>query len=179
MHSFKDRNGKTWEVSLSVSAVSRVKAITGLDLLDLREGGAIEKLANDPILLANSLYAVCKPQCDQQGITDEEFGEGLCGDSIERASDAFMEEYVDFFPNATQRKAMRRAKEAGDSLQKEAEKLLDSKIDMAIEKARRELATRLESLSFGSLGLSESTQANGHSANSRKRRNRKQSTTAS
>jgi lantibiotic modifying enzyme len=43
--------------------------------LGVFDGQLLGRLADDPILLANTLYAVCKPQADERGIDDEAFGE--------------------------------------------------------------------------------------------------------
>jgi len=53
------------------------------------------------------LYAICKPDADKQGVTDEEFGEAMAGDAIEQATEALLDEIVDFFPSA-KRQVMRK-----------------------------------------------------------------------
>jgi hypothetical protein len=51
----------------------------------------ITRLSTDPLLLGDVLFAICKPQADQQQITDEAFGEGLAGNSIDDATGALLE----------------------------------------------------------------------------------------
>ena len=65
---------------------------------DAVEGQLIERLVTDPVLLCDCVYAVCKPEADARGITDEDFGRAMAGDVIEHACTALLEELVDFFP---------------------------------------------------------------------------------
>ncbi len=88
------------------------------------------KLVSDPVTLADVLYCLCKDQADKQSITDEDFGRALAGDVITLAADAFVEELIDFFPDARARASLRKAIEAGkavrDKVINHAEKILDS-----------------------------------------------------
>ena len=76
------------------------------------------------------LYCLCKDQADKQSISDEDFGRALAGDAITQAADAFVEELIDFFPDARARASLRKAIEAGktvrDKVLSHAEKILDS-----------------------------------------------------
>jgi hypothetical protein len=73
---------------------------------------------------------LCKDQADKQSISDEDFGRALAGDAITQAADAFVEELIDFFPDARARASLRKAIEAGktvrDKVLSHAEKILDS-----------------------------------------------------
>jgi len=100
MHTFKDNQGRQWTVEITVAALKRVKALTGVDLAGILEGGVLERLAIDPVLLGDVLYAICKPQADAGNVSDEDFGSALAGDAIEKATDALLEGLVDFFPSA-------------------------------------------------------------------------------
>ena len=60
----------------------------------------IDRVANDPILLCDILWVLCEGQAKASGVTDEDFGSSLAGDSIEEATRAFLDELVDFFPGA-------------------------------------------------------------------------------
>lgn len=98
MGRFTDNRGNDWVVEVTVSTIKRVRSLTDVDLLDTEGGQILKDLASDPILLADVLYAVCKPQADERDISDEEFGEGLAGDAIANATDALLEALSDFFP---------------------------------------------------------------------------------
>ena len=105
MRQFKDSADRTWELSVTVGTIRRVRDLVHVDLMELiggDEGGNPElltRLAADPVLLVDVLYAICKPQCDQAGVSDVEFGESLLGDAIDHATTALLEAIVDFFPS--------------------------------------------------------------------------------
>ncbi len=108
MKSFTDNAGRVWTLAVNVAAIKRVRALCGVDLNSIIEMDAanqpsaklLERLSTDPVLLADVLYAVCKPECDSKNVTDEEFGAAMAGDSIEHATAALLDEIIDFFPEA-------------------------------------------------------------------------------
>lgn len=101
---FKDTTGRTWELSLSVAAVKRVRSLTGIDLLPLAKGGdeaaGIAAVLADPIEAANVIYAAAKPQADAAGMTDEAFGELLAGQVLADAVAALLDALEVFFAAA-------------------------------------------------------------------------------
>ena len=108
MKTFTDNTGRTWTLSVTVGTIKRVRALCGVDLaniITMESGktpnvGLLERLAADPVLLVDVLFAVCKPEADAKGITDEEFGRAMAGDAIELAATALLDEIIDFFPEA-------------------------------------------------------------------------------
>ena len=98
MATFKDTAGNEWTPAVTVASVKRVRQLLDLDLLDLQEGGVLQRLAQDHVLLVDVLYVVCKDQADHHGITDEAFGGAMRGDVLAEATDAFLEELAVFFP---------------------------------------------------------------------------------
>jgi len=132
MHSFIDNSRRTWEIAINVAAVKRIRGLLGIDLYALVDDGfkSLSKLVSDPVTLADVLYCLCKDQADKQSISDEDFGRALAGDAITQAADAFVEELIDFFPDARARASLRKAIEAGktvrDKVLSHVEKILDS-----------------------------------------------------
>ena len=108
MKVFKDSNGQDWQIILNVLQMKRVRAALGIDLVNvitLDKDGAvkvdlIDRIANDPCLLVDILWVIVEGQARAIGVTDEQFGSALVGDAIERATAAFLDELVDFFPGA-------------------------------------------------------------------------------
>ena len=98
MKTFRDNAGRTWSVTVDVTAVKRVRSLLDVNLLDVLDGKLIERLAVDPVLLCDVLYALVKPEADAGGVSDEEFGRAMAGDAIEHATTALLEELADFFP---------------------------------------------------------------------------------
>lgn len=111
MQSFKDSKGIIWTIEVNVGAIKRVRALCGVDLLDVITVGAdgkpntdlLDRLSDDPVLLVDTLYAVCKPDADAKGMTDEDFGRSFDGDSLVAAAHALLDGIVDFFPEAKRR----------------------------------------------------------------------------
>jgi hypothetical protein len=103
---FTDSQGRTWNVTINVSAIKRVRDILGVDLLDVANGDLLSRLADDPCVLVDVLYVLCKPDADAKGITDEDFGRGMVGGALDEASSALMKELLDFFPSAQRAKAL-------------------------------------------------------------------------
>ena len=136
-----DNTGRAWSLAINVDAVKRVKTLVNVDLLAAVEGKLIEQLVSDPILLCDVVYVLCKPQADQLGVSDEDFGRAMAGDAIEQATSAMLEELVDFFPSrrrALLTKAVGKFKTLQETVLTAAEARLDSGL---IEKhLARELA---------------------------------------
>ena len=108
MRTFKDCDGRTWSVTLNVLQMKRIRANLGVDLVNviaLEAGGKVkvdlvDRIASDPCLLVDILWVCVGDEAKAAGVTDEEFGRSLAGDSIETATRAFLDELVDFFPGA-------------------------------------------------------------------------------
>lgn len=108
MRTFQDKIGRSWTISINVSVMKRVRALCGIDLFNIVEiddkqnpkADLLERLSSDPILLVDVIFAVCKEEADERNVTDEDFGRSMSGDSIDAATDALLDEIVDFFPTA-------------------------------------------------------------------------------
>ena len=101
MRTFKDNAGRTWTVAVNVGAIKAVKDALAVNLVDgTVNGNMMERLAGDPILLADVLYVLCREECEARQVSDIDFGRSLAGDSIDSATEALLEELVDFFPSS-------------------------------------------------------------------------------
>ena len=145
MQKFVDRKSNVWVVDIDSTTLRRVKAIAGVNLLEFVEGDLVERLSHDFLLLGDILYAVCKPQADQQGISDEEFGQGLAGDVISDATAALLEGLVAFFPEP-RRRLLQTAAAKYRRVQTKAIELVQMKLDspemeeQVLDKLRHDLA---------------------------------------
>ena len=108
MKAFTDNAGRLWEIELNVRQMKRVRDRLGVDLVNVISAGedgsvatdTLDRVANDPILLCDILWVLCEGQAKTAGVTDDDFGSSLAGDSISEATRAFLDELVDFFPGA-------------------------------------------------------------------------------
>lgn len=149
MQYVKDVNNFQWEIKVNVNTFRRIKALCGVDLMELisvnektgkMNTELLERLSSDPILLVDILYATCKPQADEKNMTDEQFGELWAGDQIEFAVNALMEEIINFFPEA-KRKLWQKMNQASKiTAQKEKNELLEELDKISPE----DLASHLE-----------------------------------
>jgi len=146
MRTFHDNAGRNWTVTLNVATLKRIRALTGIDLINIisldehRKPNVelLERLSEDPILLVDVLYAACKPEADSQSVTDEQFGAAMAGDAIEHATNALLEELVSFFPDP-KRKVLQKILDAnrrfGETFKRKVEAELsglDAKIDQEV-----------------------------------------------
>lgn len=129
MQTFKDNAGRTWTIAVNVGSIKRVKALTGLNLLDVYEGKVIDQLARNPITLVDTLYAICKPDADAQRVSDVQFGEAMAGDAIEHATKALLDELISFSPNPRERAALGRVIQAMWKGLDKARDLLEAKLN--------------------------------------------------
>lgn len=156
MQSFRDTEGRPWDVHVTVATVARVRRLVGVDLLDIGSEEFIKSL-NDPVSLANVLFAVCEPQALQRNISDEQFGESLAGDVLNQASRALMEAIADFFPSETQRKALRRVLEEVQALERMQAEMIESRMVETINELRAAAKKLFGDPSIASPELSAST----------------------
>jgi len=106
MKTFTDSQGRTWNVVLNVGALRRVRDLLKVDLLDVARGDLLERLADDPVLLVDVLYVLCKTDAEAQGVSDEDFGRAMVGGVLDEAGSALMQELLGFFPSAQRARAL-------------------------------------------------------------------------
>jgi len=152
MKTFKDNKNQDWNIDITFGAVRRVKSVCNIDLLTLIEGGKFDKLdalLKDPFAMLGLIYTLVKDQ--RKEVTEDQFPDLIGGDELVAAVDAFMEEYVNFFPQPTIRESLR--KMVGKS--KEAMKAISAELEGEIDKV--EVKTLVENLKKQSGVLQESS----------------------
>jgi len=165
MHTFKDIEGREWQLIANVTTLRRVKDTLDVDLTEFGSPDAagqrlVETLTSDPYILADVLCCLCLPQMEKAGVTQEQFGEALAGDAIDNATGALLDEIVSFFPKSRDRLRAARVLKAMENLQEKAQDLLDAKAsDEAINQMGETLLAELGESSTRSPEPSESTPA--------------------
>lgn len=119
MTSFTDKNGQTWDVEFTLAELIRVKARTGLCLVNLTKadveygatkdeasgklkltGGRAEedsaKLSDDIVLFLDVLYVMLEPKAKERGLDTEGFAGVLDSDAIFTAIEAVSTELMLF-----------------------------------------------------------------------------------
>jgi hypothetical protein len=113
MKTFLDSTDRQWAITIHVTAIKRLRGLLNVDLYSLIDNKfeGLGKLLSDPVQLVDVIYVLCKDDADREGITDEEFGRAMRGDAIARATEAFLSEFTDFFPDPKVREGLRKVLE--------------------------------------------------------------------
>ena len=153
MRTFKDCEGRTWSIALNVHQMKRIRAHLGIDLVNVIALDAdgkvkvdlVDRIANDPCLLVDILWVCVEDEAKAAGVTDEEFGRSLAGESIEEATRAFLDELVDFFPGAKRlflKKAVELSRKFGGEMTEALGKALeDPELERRVEESMRSSAS--------------------------------------
>lgn len=97
---FQDSADNAWDCQITVGALRRVLADTGIDLTKLFEdekAEAVRQLLVNPLAIADVVYAVVRLQAEQKSITPAAFGELLSGKRLADAAEALMNGLEVFF----------------------------------------------------------------------------------
>jgi len=114
-------------IALNVTALKRVKAMTGVDLMDALDGSLLQKLRKDPCLLVDIIWAIVKPEAGT--MTDEEFGSGMAGDAIEHATKALLDAIVAFCPSPRDRQILGRLLEKAEATEEKVRTAIDARVE--------------------------------------------------
>lgn len=128
MKIFKDNDGRDWTIAVNTHSAERVKEMAEVDLFSILDGKLVPQFEADPALLVNVIYALCKPEADGAGVTDEKFAARLTGDAIDRATAALLGDLIDFFPKA-KRELTRKAVEKHQAMWAEGTAVIHRKLD--------------------------------------------------
>lgn len=97
---FKDSAGRQWRVEINSWSIKAVKLATGVDLgklLDDKMRPYLD-LVTDWSRIVDVIWVLVRDQ-DKTGLTDEQFGCSLGGDTLEAAVAAFEEAFILFCPS--------------------------------------------------------------------------------
>lgn len=134
MPKFKDKFDREWEIKLDVGLIEDIQDQTGVNLDDvMNDKTEISKLIfTTPRKLVEILYVMCEKQIKQVPLTPREFASGFDRDSLDAASDAFLQSIILFYPRTS----------AGKVLAEEFPRMI-AKMDAEIEKKTRESVSKV------------------------------------
>ncbi len=143
MQHFTDNEGRQWSFRLDVNVIRRVRTMTGCNPLAIfdKTDDVLGRLGTDPILLADVLYAICKPEADARNVTDEDFSRGLYGQAIADATDALLEALADFFEPRRAR-LLRAILERMRKVQSAAQEMVEARLESGTLEAAVQQALR-------------------------------------
>lgn len=144
---FTDTAGRVWSLSIGTDTIKRVRQLLSVDLMEFVEGSLMGKLMGDVVLFVDVLYAICRPEAEARGVTDEQFGQAMSGDVLMQAEEALAESLFSF-SHPSRRPAARTAWEKLKALRTKAGELAtvqlaDPRLDAMIE---AQMLANLESL---------------------------------
>ena len=99
MKTFNDKDGRVWEISLTLDSAIRVKDALDVDLLqpELGDPPLITRLGTDEMLLGAVICTLLGDQFDKHNVSEQDVRRAMDGATIMAAQTAFYEELVDFF----------------------------------------------------------------------------------
>ena len=134
MSSFKDTEGRIWNLRITVSAIRRIKDMAGIDLSASKiftEESPLANLSQDYLQLGKAVFAAVFPEAEKRNLTEDAFLDALSGDCLEQMGTAFMESLADFFPGLqgkVLRQVLKAAEEQKERLFQQAEKAVQEQI---------------------------------------------------
>ena len=134
MHTFKDIAGTEWTVSLSISAMERIRDMAGVDMLLVNQGRFTDvvRIGGDLVLFRNVLHAACHPQAMERGVGLVAFGDLLAGESIGAAHQAFLGAIHSFIQDPWIRTALTRVLEKHAELRDQVKATMEKAVDEAL-----------------------------------------------
>jgi len=152
MGTFRDCKGDTWEIVVDIPTVKRVRSLAGVDLLNVAinaKQASVYASMSDPVTFAEIVYAICKPEATQRGLSDEDFARRLDID-VEELAELILREIAGFFQRRNQGKAadlvlwqVEKSKQAAAKMQQqltpEVMTKLDQEFDLMIDERIHEL----------------------------------------
>lgn len=102
MKQFNDKNGRAWQIDLTIGTVMRVRSAEPVfDLLDSAkdvDGRPLQVvLATELVEFWKLLWLIVAPQAESKGVDATAFGEAMAADCLIEAQIAFFAEWRDFF----------------------------------------------------------------------------------
>jgi len=129
MASFVDTQGRTWLVRLNFGLVEDIKEQTGIDFLSPSLPDVLREVSQSPRKFVEALWVCCEAAAEKSGVTPEDFGHSLDGDTLSDAESALLQALVDFT-----RRPMRAVAQETMKMAQAAEKKL---AENAMEKLRQ------------------------------------------
>lgn len=127
MAAFTDTRGRAWLVEINVALERKVRSLTGVNLYELTADGfkPLEQLLADPSKIVDVIFVLCQKQAQEAQMTDEQFAEGLGGETLDAMQDAFLEALANFTQDQNKRKALRKIIDMTKKATAQGSKFLD------------------------------------------------------
>lgn len=119
MQEFTDSAGTAFRIECNAWTARLIHRELGLDLMELANPEELLKFAaSDRVLEA--VWVLAKQSTGDAGWTEETFLRNIHGDAVGRASDAFVQALIDYFPRQEVRDQLRAIVEADKAVKQKA-----------------------------------------------------------
>lgn len=141
MRTFKDCTGQAWDVELTIGTAKRLSsrlAAEGIKFLDARD---MMSRLSDIFFAIDCVAILLEDALKARSVTEAEFGSRLRGGSAFEAQRAFIEEYVDFFPDPTISSVLHESLERSLETSKKAQTLVRRAMEQILTQQEEEIET--------------------------------------
>ena len=99
MKTFNDKDGRVWQISITLGSAIKVKEALDIDLLQPESGDppVITRLGTDEFLLARVICVLIQDQFEKHNVDEDAIYNSMDGDTVLQAQTAFYDELIDFF----------------------------------------------------------------------------------
>ncbi len=110
MRSFTDNLSRVWHFGINAYVVKVIKDLVKVDIYRLIDDNfrPLSELLMDTVRFVDLLWVLCREQAQARDVSERSFAEGLGGDALQDAAEAFTQELIDFFPDRSGRAAVRK-----------------------------------------------------------------------
>lgn len=114
MATFKDTEGREWEICVSQATVKRFRSLKNIDLLDILtdEETPFSRMLVDTSQLVDVLWLLIEKQAAAKNVSQDEFDEVMLGEVVEKAEFVLLESISDFYHDPRLRELSRKKIEA-------------------------------------------------------------------
>jgi len=164
MRQIKDAAGRTHSLSVNTWALKRLRDTMEIDLLDLGSAGddkseaLISRLLSDPILIVEIVHCLLAEDLVKASVSERDFFTAMTGDFIDAATQALLDEIVDFFPSPRERARAKKVLAITNAMVDQAQTILDRRVESGeIEQTMQEAIDK--TLGSGSISSPESLES--------------------
>lgn len=138
MQTFTTPDGLLWNLEINISTIKRLNAelqATGHEEVDLLESSDLIVKFADLVLVGDLIFLCVREQATNRNIDAETFLRFLRGDTLYKAREALIAEYIDFFPDPAIRSSLASLVVASEKFRAESLNLILARVQQIADQA--------------------------------------------
>ena len=155
MKTFKDTAARPWSLSLTIGSAKKIRDLLEIDLFGDEISTIVTDLASDPVRLADVLWVLVSDEAAAKDISEDDFFGAFSGDVNEAATDLFLEELVQLYPEKKRiilHKILEKIRSAELRILEQAQAMVESdRLDKFIDEKIREVEKDFDSKTSGTV----------------------------